>query len=98
VDYKIVWTDPAIENLQGIFNHIAEDNPAAAERMVMQIIEHAEQLEGFPSSGKVFNRYGNGRVRELAIRGYRIFYVIYEDKRQVDLLYVWHGSRADPKL
>ena len=44
MDYKIVWTDPAIEKLQGIFNYIAQDNSSAAERMVMQIIEHAEQL------------------------------------------------------
>ena len=31
MDYKVVWTDPAIENLQSIFDYLGEDQPENRE-------------------------------------------------------------------
>jgi plasmid stabilization system protein ParE len=39
-----VWSPEAIEDLASLRAYIAEDNPAAARRVMLQIIETVEQL------------------------------------------------------
>ena len=94
--YKIVWTDPAIENLRDLCQYVSGENPESAQRLALEIMEQAEQLEHFPGTGKVYRNFGNGRIRELAFRGYRMFYVISEERKQVDILQIWHGHRDEP--
>ena len=98
MDYKIVWTDAAIADLRQICEYISEEDPIVAKQFTLALIGHAEQLESFPKRGKVDPRIGAGRIRELAYRGYRIFYTVYEDKKRVDILLVWHGARSEPDL
>jgi len=98
VDYQVVWTNPAITNLEEIFEHIVDDNPNAAKKFVLHLIEHAESLEVLPLRGKVYPRFGEGYIREIPYRGYRIFYKVYEKLKRVDILQVWHGSRDEPNL
>jgi plasmid stabilization system protein ParE len=33
MDYKIVWTEPALNSLRDILSYIAQDNPLAARRL-----------------------------------------------------------------
>ena len=94
--YQIVWTNPAIANLKELCEHIAKDNPEAARKLALELIEHAESLETLPLRGKVYPKFGNGQIHEIPYRGYRIFYKIYEDLKRVDILQVWHGARDEP--
>jgi len=45
---EVVWTEKALAWLEEIFNYIAEDNPAAAERIVEAISARVDQLEAHP--------------------------------------------------
>lgn len=44
MDFKVVWTDPALADLREIAAHIASDNPVAAGRVGNSMIEHVETL------------------------------------------------------
>jgi toxin ParE1/3/4 len=41
---NIVWSPEAVEDLVSLRAYIAEDNPAAARRVVLHPIQHVEQL------------------------------------------------------
>jgi plasmid stabilization system protein ParE len=51
MDFQIVWTESASEDLEAIVAHIAEANPVAAERVGDTILKHVEVLQTFPRIG-----------------------------------------------
>lgn len=94
--YQVVWTDPAIATLKELCEHIAKENPDAARKLGMELVEHAESLDQLPLRGKVYPKFGNGLIHEIPYCGYRIFDKVYEDLKRVDILLVWHGARDEP--
>jgi toxin ParE1/3/4 len=97
MDYKIIWSDEAIADLHGICSYIASDNPEAAERVGIGILDHVLILASFPYIGPPYPRGAGGPLREIVFRSYRIFYDVSEQGRRVEILHVWHGARDEPK-
>ena len=48
---EVAWTEEASRWLEDIFEYIAQENPAAASRVVLGIYEHARVLEMNPQIG-----------------------------------------------
>ncbi len=87
--YTIVFTDPATADLRHIRGYIAQDNPAAASRIAVQLIAACDGLEYLPERGRPGLIRG---TRELAtIRPYIIIYRVRS--KQVEILRVWHGAQ-----
>ena len=42
---QVVWTEPALADLDTIADYIALDNPEAAAALVQRIFQHADHLE-----------------------------------------------------
>jgi len=87
---EINWTDEAQQWLEDIFEHIADDNPAAAARVIGEIYERAQVLRDFPESGYRYQA-SQRNVRILLYGHYRIAYLIKPDGN-VDILGVFHGA------
>ena len=51
MDFKIIWSDAAIEDLQEIWSFIARDNPEAAQRIGRGILSRVGILAQFPFIG-----------------------------------------------
>ena len=91
---KIAWSPEAIEDLASLRAYIAEDNPAAARQVVLDIIQNVEQLlPDNPNIGRA------GRVpgtREFVIP--RTPYIVpYRFQRNtIQILRVYHGARRWP--
>jgi plasmid stabilization system protein ParE len=98
MDYEVVWSEPAAEQLEEIIRYIANDNASAAEKVRIEIMDHVELLARLPFIGPVYEADRKGRTREILCRKYRIFYRVDEAARRVDILTVWHGARLDPIL
>ena len=47
----IIWTEPALADLDQIADYIALDKPDTANRLVLRIFESVERLAHFPKSG-----------------------------------------------
>jgi toxin ParE1/3/4 len=91
---KVRWTMPAANQLGNIFERIADDNRAAAERTVRRIHDAIRRTGGMPHSGRI------GRVagtREIAVSGtpYLVAYRIVE--RTIHVLAVLHGAQDWPE-
>lgn len=98
MDFKVIWTDSAIGDLEEICEYIARDNPAASEKTGRGILSHVRILETFPFIGPAYPRGASGRIREIVHGNYRIFYEVMKNTKAVHVLRVWHGAWREPDL
>jgi len=90
---KIIWTEPALIDLNGIAEYIALDKPTAARNLVQTIFTKTERLEDFPNSGRKPPELKKSRYKEIIVNPCRIFYRL--DGNNVYILYV---MRSEKKL
>jgi toxin ParE1/3/4 len=88
---RIEWTDPALDDLEAIRDHIGKDSPHYARRFIERIFEAAEKLQDHPRLGRPVPEAEHDDIRELVFRGYRIIYRTRPDR--VQIITVLHGSR-----
>jgi plasmid stabilization system protein ParE len=96
MDFKIIWSDAAIADLQEACSHVAEHDPQAAVRLGRGILDHVRVLASFPFIGPTYPRGTQGTLREIVFRSHRIFYDVSEESLSVEILHVWHGRRDEP--
>tara|TARA_R110000787_G_scaffold255250_3_gene360567 strand:- start:1853 stop:2170 length:318 start_codon:yes stop_codon:yes gene_type:complete len=90
---ELVWTDPALDQLEEIAEYIALDKPDAASNLLGQILSTVERLERFPDSGHAPSELPNSIYRELYVRPCRIFY-----RQDDDVVFVVHVMRDERQL
>ena len=90
---EIVWTEPALEDLDRIADYIALDNPDAARRLVQRIFLHIEQLASHPRSGSTVPELKRSRCRQIVEPPCGVFYRAEEDR-----VYILHVLRGEMQL
>jgi plasmid stabilization system protein ParE len=50
---QLIWTEPALIDLEAVADYIALDNLTTAKGLVQRISLHADQLQSQPESGSV---------------------------------------------
>ena len=88
---QIIWTEPALSDLDAIAEYIALDKPTAAANLVQKVFSSIERLEQFPESGRKPPELKKSRYLEIIVAPCRIFYRIEADK--VYILYVMRSER-----
>lgn len=88
---EIIWTEPALNDLDAIADYIALDNPEAARRLVQKVFHHVGQLAAHPKSGSKPQELKGWRYRQIVEPPCRIFY--RHDEARVYILYVMRGER-----
>ncbi|MGX5915115.1 type II toxin-antitoxin system RelE/ParE family toxin [Aliidiomarina sp. Khilg15.8] len=88
---EVIWTEPALQELDDIAEYIALDNPVAASGFVKDVLEKTERLENFPKSGRIPRELPDSVYREVVVPPCRIFY--REDEQRVFVLYVMREER-----
>ena len=91
---KIVWTEPAVTDLEAIRTYIARDAETYANAVIFDIFEATDRLERFPESGRVVPELDDSQTREIIVGNYRVIYDISGDV--VRILTVLHGARQFP--
>ncbi|MEA5578520.1 type II toxin-antitoxin system RelE/ParE family toxin [Anabaena sp. UHCC 0451] len=90
---QVKWLRRALRNLEQAHSYIFQDNPTAAQELIIKIQNAANQLENYPFMGK------SGRVegtRELIISNspYILIYRVKEEP--VEILRILHTSKRYP--
>lgn len=88
---QIIWSEPALLDLNEIAEYIALDKPDAASHLVQTVFSRTERLEEFPESGRKPPELKKSRYKELIVGPCRIFYRI--EKNKVYILYVMRSER-----
>ena len=88
---EIVWSEPALADLDAIADYIALENPVAAVELVKRIVGHVEQLTDHPNSGSRPQELGRSRYRQIVEPPCRVFYRY--DGHKVFILHVMRSER-----
>jgi len=90
---ELIWTEPALSDLDAIADFIALDDLAAARELVQRVFRHVEQLARFPESGSRPRELPRSRYRQIVEPPCRVFYR-HEGKRVLIL----HVMRSEMRL
>jgi toxin ParE1/3/4 len=89
----VIWTEPALENLEDIAEYIALHNLAAAKNLVKTVLQKVDRLEKFPASGRKPPELETLDYREVVVNPCRVFYRV-----EKDLVYIVHVMRQEQQL
>lgn len=88
---QVIWTEPALSDLNAIAEYIAIDKPSAAINLVQKVFSSTDQLEAFPELGRKPPEFKTSRYLEIIVNPCRIFYRIEGNKAYI--LYVMRSER-----
>ncbi len=87
---RVKWLRAARENLDAEAQYIARDNPLAATRMVVSIIDAVERLQTYPASGRPGRVIG---TRELVVPGTPYVLPYRVRGHTLEILRIFHAAR-----
>ncbi len=90
---QVIWTEPALQDLNEIAEYIALDKLSAAKKLVQNVFSSTDRLEKFPKTGRKVPELQDSRYLELIVNPCRIFYRIEKDK-----IYILYVMRSERKL
>ncbi|CAA0112762.1 Toxin RelE2 [BD1-7 clade bacterium] len=90
---EIIWTEPALGDLDEIAEYIALSNIQAAKALIQKIFSKVDRLADHPKSGKVPAELKSLAYREVVVNPCRIFYKIEDDT-----VYILHVVRQERDL
>ena len=95
MEYKILFSEAALTNLEALLEFIERDSPSAARHFVNALLDHVDLLASFPRMGEMVPRRRG--IRKLLHTPIRIYYRIQEGSKIVEILEFRHGARKPPK-
>ena len=96
MDFRLLYSQRALNDLEEIVGYIAEDDASAAELFGDSLLDHLELLERFPRIGAPTRK--KAEVRKLMHSPIVVYYQIHEARHLVEILHLRHGARKSPKF
>ena len=90
---RIIWTEPALQELDEIADYISLDNPTAAKKLVREAFKRVDHLAYHPKSGKLVDEFEESVYREIVNPPCKIFY-----RLAGEIIYIIHVIRDEPFL
>lgn len=90
---EVIWTSPALDDLNDLAEYIALSNIPAAKKLVQKVFDKISRLESHAESGKRPQELVNLNYREVNVNPCRIFYKIDSEK-----VYILHVMRQERDL
>jgi plasmid stabilization system protein ParE len=90
---KVVWSAPALLQLEAIIEFIALDKPEAAKAVASRIIDTTDHLERFLQLGRPITEFARKNCRQVWIKPVWLYYRIDD----ADVL-ILHVRRAEKPL
>ena len=91
MDYRVVWSPRALEDVESIASYISRDSTAHASAVVTKIIRATRTLRRFPFAGRMVPEFEDESLRERFVYSYRIIYSV--QAKTVTVTAVIHGTR-----
>jgi toxin ParE1/3/4 len=87
---KLIWTAPALRQLEEIIDFIALDKPEAASRVAKSIFDTTDNIESFRLLGRKIPEFPVAGYRQLWIKPCWLYYRI-----KADTVFILHVRRAE---
>jgi toxin ParE1/3/4 len=96
VDYEVVWSPAALEDVESLADYIARDSEFYARAVVDKILDLSGKLKDFPSSGRIVPELEDETIRERFVYSYRVIYRVRSNR--ITILAILHGKRLPDSL
>jgi plasmid stabilization system protein ParE len=93
---QYILSPAALEDLDSIWQFIAEDNLDAAERVVAELESACSRLAVNPNMGHVREDLADSSFRFWPVRSYLVVY--RPATKPLQVVRFWHGARGVPNL
>ena len=95
---EIIWTEPALNDLEALAKYIALDKPDAASRLVQRVFARVERLAVHPELGPAIPELlPNVRYRQIVESPCRVFYRCDKVTGRLYILGVMRGEKLFQK-
>lgn len=94
MDFRLQYTQRALNDLAEIIGYVAEDDPDAASRFGNNLLDHLDLLTRFPRMGATIRK--RSHVRKMFHSPILVYYQIRENKGLIEVLHLRHGARRPP--
>lgn len=91
MDYQVIWSAEALDDVDSIAEYIAKDSPFYAQSVVEQIQSVSRKLSVLPHRGRIVPELKSNHYRERFIYSYRLIYRLMDN--DVYIIAVIHGAR-----
>ena len=88
---KVVWTEPAADDVVDTVEYIGRDSPGFAATLAQRVCDAGDSLAEFSERGRPFPDPAYPNHRELLIGPYRLVYEV--EPKRVIIHGILHGSR-----
>jgi plasmid stabilization system protein ParE len=88
---KVIWTDPAVDDLEAAVEFVARDSQAYASALAQQVCDAGDSLAEFSERGRRLPDPELSDFRELFIGSNRLVYRV--EPKRVLIVGVIHGRR-----
>ena len=98
MDFKVVFRDSFLDDLERVVASVAVHNPAAAHKLGELIISAGESLSFFPERHPRVRQ--RPRIRRFIVKKYfKVFYRVRRENMTVEILRCWDGRRgSEPRI
>ena len=97
MNWVLYKADKALDDLADIWTYIAADNPAAADKLVAELLSLFDKTADFPEMGRAAIEIKPG-LRVLTQGRYLLLYRVIAEVQTIELVRVVHGARDLPAL
>jgi len=99
VDFKLIWTESAIQDLGGIVRFISvRDGPEVARRIGFGIYQRAQILIRHPEAGPTLPEKQDARWRKLSFKSWKIAYRIDSGAKIIHVVRIWHAAQDEIEM
>jgi len=95
--WKVIYTESAYRDLDGIFDHIADVllEPVIAQNQTDRIMDAVDSLDNMPLRHRLYEHdpWRSRGWRIMPVDNYLVFYLPVEAERTVFIMRIMHGSR-----
>ena len=98
MDFQVILSPRAVQDLREIVRYISFDNPIRAESFGRELTAKTRTLASFPEIGRVVPEFDEPDIREIIHKSYRIVYRVQPEKRMIEVSRFWHGARGIPNV
>jgi len=95
MDLEIVYSEPALAELEEIINRSWDRHPESTPRFASSLLNHVDLLRGCSRLGAPVK--GHPGVRRFFHSPFHVYYRLHSD-RQIEILHFWHRARKPMPL
>jgi plasmid stabilization system protein ParE len=97
VKVKIIWTEPALEELALIYQYLLNNTSVSAAKGIIEDVLNTQQLEAFPKSGTIESNLKHlGKEYRYIVRGHNKYKIIYRVSETTVYITDVFDCRKDP--